>query len=48
MTPEQKARREIDRQISACGWAVQDVHHVNLHAARGVAANDFPLQTHEY
>ena len=48
MTPEQKARGEIDRQLSACGWVVQDVGHANIHAARGVAANDFPLQTHEY
>ena len=28
MTPEQKARREIDRQISACGWAVDDLKGV--------------------
>jgi hypothetical protein len=24
VTPEQKARQEIDRQLVACGWLVQD------------------------
>ena len=36
-TPEQKARREIDRQIAAAGWIVQDRRHLNLHAGPGVA-----------
>ena len=24
MTPEQKAREEIDKQLAACGWVVQN------------------------
>jgi type I restriction enzyme, R subunit len=41
--PEQQARVEIDRLLQAAGWAVQDVAHVHLHAARGVAIREFPL-----
>jgi type I restriction enzyme R subunit len=42
-TPEQQAREEIDRLLRAAGWAVQDVSAVDLHAARGVAIREFPL-----
>ena len=41
--PEQQARQEIDRLLTAAGWAVQDVAHAHLHAARGVALREFPL-----
>lgn len=41
--PEQKARGEIDRLLQAAGWSVQDVALANLHAARGVALREFPL-----
>ena len=41
--PEQAARREIDRLLAASGWAVQDVAAADLHAARGVALREFPL-----
>jgi type I restriction enzyme, R subunit len=44
-TPEQRAREEIDRLLTAAGWAVQSVDAVNLHAARGVAIREFPLNT---
>lgn len=37
MTPEQKARREIDAQLVAAGWLVQDRRRLNLHAGPGVA-----------
>ncbi len=43
-TPEQQARAEIDRLLQAAGWAVQPVDAVNLHAARGVAIREFPLE----
>jgi type I site-specific restriction endonuclease len=36
MTPEEKARQNIDRQLDACGWKVQDKQHVNLSAATGI------------
>ncbi len=45
MNPEQQARREIDRLLGLAGWAVQSVDAVNLHAARGVAIREFPLNT---
>ena len=44
MTPEQKARIEIDRMLLDAGWLVQDVKSVNLHAGRGVAIREFPLE----
>ena len=43
LTPEAKARVEIDAALVAAGWAVQDRRAVNLHAARGVAVREFPL-----
>ena len=36
-TPEQQARREIDRQFTAAGWIVQERRRLNLHAGPGVA-----------
>lgn len=42
--PEAEARREIDRQLEAAGWAVQDVAELNLRAAAGVAVREFPLR----
>ncbi len=35
LTPEAKARVEIDRMLTAAGWVVQDYARVNLSAARG-------------
>ena len=35
--PEQQARREIDRQLTAAGWLVQNRDRMNLHAAPGIA-----------
>ncbi len=43
MTPVQEARIEIDRMLLEVGWLVQDVKSVNLHAGRGVAIREFPL-----
>src|SRR5689334_15753007 len=42
--PEQEARIEIDRMLLDAGWLVQDVKSVNLHAGRGVAIREFPLE----
>jgi type I restriction enzyme, R subunit len=41
-TPEQRARENIDRQLAAAGWSVQRYRDINLHAARGIAATEFP------
>ena len=44
-TPESLARQNIDAQLTACGWIVQDRPAMNLYAGRGVAVREFPLQT---
>ena len=44
-TPEIQARSNIDRLLNLAGWAVQDVAALNVHAARGVAVREFPLQS---
>jgi len=43
--PEQQAREEIDRLLKAAGWQVCDLTEANIHAARGVAIREFPLET---
>jgi type I restriction enzyme, R subunit len=45
MTPEQKAREEIDKQLAACGWVVQNHKAMNIMAGLGVAVREFPLKT---
>jgi type I restriction enzyme R subunit len=41
--PEARARLEIDRQLTACGWVVQRHKQMNLGAGRGVAVREFPM-----
>src|SRR5438874_1572996 len=47
MTPEEKAREQIDRQLRACGWLIQDRSEINVHACRGVAIREGALKTGE-
>ncbi|HEY4621749.1 MAG TPA: DEAD/DEAH box helicase family protein, partial [Gaiellaceae bacterium] len=44
LTPEAKARIEIDGQLAAAGWVVQDARAVNLAAAQGVAVREFVMK----
>ncbi|MDE2982013.1 MAG: DEAD/DEAH box helicase family protein [Gemmatimonadota bacterium] len=44
LTPEQQAREEIDGQLEACGWTVQDFSSIDIHAGRGVAVREYPLK----
>lgn len=44
-TPEQRARRQIDAQLIACGWVVQDYRQFNPAAGRGIALCETPLKT---
>jgi type I restriction enzyme, R subunit len=44
LTPEARARIEIDAMLEAAGWAVQDARSVNLSAAPGVAVREFVLK----
>lgn len=43
MTPEAKARQAIDALLEQAGWHVCDMADANIHAARGVALREFPL-----
>lgn len=43
LTPEQEARREIDAQLAACGWVLQDHKHAAVAAAQGVAVREVPV-----
>jgi len=43
MTPEAKARQTIDALLAQAGWHVCDMANANIHAARGVALREFPL-----
>ncbi|MDX2208074.1 MAG: type I restriction-modification enzyme R subunit C-terminal domain-containing protein [Gemmatimonadales bacterium] len=45
LTPEQRARVNIDAMLAAAGWVVQSRDEINLHASRGVAVREFPLST---
>lgn len=39
--PEQIARDNIDRQLTACGWLIQGIKQVNLNAGLGVAVKEY-------
>jgi type I restriction enzyme, R subunit len=45
--PEALARQDIDGQLLAAGWVVQDYKSMNIHAADGVAVREFPLKWDE-
>lgn len=40
VAPEQLARRDIDEQLEACGWVVQDSKSAAVAAAQGVAVRE--------
>ncbi len=42
--PEQIARDNIDKQLNACGWIIQDKKRINLSAGLGVAVREYPTQ----
>jgi type I restriction enzyme R subunit len=44
-TPESLARENIDRQLTAAGWHVQDIKDLNLYAGRGVAVREFQMES---
>jgi type I restriction enzyme, R subunit len=46
-TPEELARQNIDKQLTACGWTLQDLSGLNRYASMGVAVREFPLATGE-
>ena len=47
MTPEEKARLDIDEKLLQAGWTIQDMKELNLSASLGVAVREFPTSTGE-
>src|SRR5260370_34259338 len=47
MTPEEKARRQIDQVLQQSGWIVQDRSQTNLVAGPGVVIREAKLKTGE-
>lgn len=45
MTPEAKARIEIDTRLAQAGWLVQDMKQLNLGASLGVAVREYPTDS---
>lgn len=43
MTPEAKARQQIDQKLKQAGWVIQDMKQLNLGAAIGVAAQGWTV-----
>ena len=39
--PEQLARDNIDNQLIACGWQIQNKKEINLNAGIGVAIREY-------
>ncbi len=44
ITPEDRARQNIDKLLDAGGWTLQDRRAVNITAGRGVAVREFPMK----
>ncbi|MGM9403683.1 hypothetical protein ACS0VU_15100 [Aliiroseovarius sp. KMU-71] len=45
LTPEQIARKQIDKLLEAAGWTLQNPEQFNRKAAMGVAVREFQLTT---
>lgn len=45
MTPEQKAREQIDSKLRQSGWVIQNISELNPFASIGVAIREFPTST---
>lgn len=45
MSPESKARQQIDQKLEQAGWIVQDMKQLNLGASRGVAVREYHTDT---
>jgi type I restriction enzyme R subunit len=45
MTPEAKARQQIDQKLEQAGWVIQDMKQLNLAAGAGVAVREYPTDT---
>lgn len=45
MTPEAKARINIDEKLQQAGWLIQDFKQLNLGASIGIAVREYPTDT---
>ena len=45
MSPEEKARLQIDKQLTDLGYVIQDLADLDLSAARGVIVREYPTDT---
>jgi type I restriction enzyme R subunit len=45
ISPEDRARENIDRLLTEAGWIVQSRNETNISAGRGIAIREFPLKT---
>ena len=45
LNPGQLSRQQIDEQLRACGWIVQDYRAIDFSAGRGIAVREVPLKT---
>lgn len=45
MTPEAKARQQIDQKLQQAGWIVQDMKKINLGTSLGVAVREYPTDS---
>ncbi len=45
MTPETKARQQIEQKLEQAGWVIQDMKQFDLSAGVGVAPREYPTAT---
>ena len=45
LTPVQKARENIDKQLQQAGWIVQDYKSINPSAGLGIAVREYPTES---
>lgn len=48
LTPEQRARIVIDKNLELAGWIVQNRNHINLGAGPGIAVREVPMGDEGY
>lgn len=48
MTPETRARQQIDRKLEQAGWVIQDLKQLSLGAAVGVVVREYPTDPADY
>ncbi len=42
--PEQQARDNIDKQLVACGWVIQNKRNINLASSVGIAVREYSTE----